>query len=62
MSLPSLIAVPAALQSFVRRAEESFLAAAGALDDLQAPPFESWPQARREAFARACAEIGRAHV
>ncbi len=55
MSLPSLIAVPAALQSFVRRAEESFLAAAGALDDLQAPPFESWPQARREAFARACA-------
>ncbi|MCF7201091.1 bifunctional [glutamate--ammonia ligase]-adenylyl-L-tyrosine phosphorylase/[glutamate--ammonia-ligase] adenylyltransferase [Pseudomonas oligotrophica] len=55
MSLPSLIAVPAALQSFVSRAEESFLAAAGGLEAGLAQVLQGWPQARREAFARVCA-------
>lgn len=55
MSLPALAALPTALLSLVRRAEESFLAALRALPEAAEGRFAAWPAERREAFARVCA-------
>ncbi|MDV7213834.1 hypothetical protein, partial [Azotobacter beijerinckii] len=55
MSLPLLVALPAALETLASRALEAFEHAAGALGEAPAQAFSGWPEARRAAFARVCA-------
>ncbi|WP_434457005.1 bifunctional [glutamate--ammonia ligase]-adenylyl-L-tyrosine phosphorylase/[glutamate--ammonia-ligase] adenylyltransferase [Stutzerimonas urumqiensis] len=54
MSLPRHVALPAPLLPFVRRAEESFLAALDGLTEDARPRFLAWPESRRDAFVRVC--------
>jgi len=54
MSLPPLAALPATLQSFASRAEQSLRAAVGTLPEAAAQCLAAWPEVRWEAFRRVC--------
>ncbi|MGH8434369.1 MAG: bifunctional [glutamate--ammonia ligase]-adenylyl-L-tyrosine phosphorylase/[glutamate--ammonia-ligase] adenylyltransferase [Pseudomonas sp.] len=55
MSLPSLAALPASLQPFVSRAQQSFRAAVAALSPQASQRLAAWPEARLAAFERVTA-------